>query len=151
MWNYAHCGKRIGNKMSHGFLCRMLWLEWDYCRVVKRSKRLHTIWAAPNSLPQAGDLLYCKVRGQTNCCFKNDSCVGDMKAVNERLLVQSINFLKYPKKFLEKTVKEKGYDSCFQIKGYDASRCHENCKQQEKTVFAKNCTDNGGLYKCCIR
>lgn len=124
-------------------------IQWEECKTKLAHKLVKK--CAPRLIKKKGDLLYCKMRRQTTCCFQNESCVEDMTSVNEDIIVKARNFLKHPQKFLEKTVKEKGYDACFQIRGYDASKCYENCKQQEKSVFAKNCTDNGGLYKCCIR
>ena len=44
-----------------------------------------------------------------------------------------------------------GYDSCHKIDEYDVSKCHKDCKKQEKSKFAKKCKKDGGLYKCCIR
>ena len=40
---------------------------------------------------------------------------------------------------------------CHHIEGYDASHCDQDCKQLAKEDFAKNCTQNGGFFKCCIR
>ena len=44
-----------------------------------------------------------------------------------------------------------GYKSCHSIDSLDATKCAEDCKEFEKQEFAKNCTENGGLFKCCIR
>ena len=44
-----------------------------------------------------------------------------------------------------------GYDTCHKIVGYDAQKCHEDCKQLEKSDFANRCREDGGLFKCCIR
>ena len=44
-----------------------------------------------------------------------------------------------------------GYDSCHKIDKYDVSKCHKDCKKQEKSKFAKKCKKDGGLFKCCIR
>ena len=64
---------------------------------------------------------------------------------------QSTKFLKNPEDFLADMVKNLNYDTCHAIRDYDATKCAEDCKQLEREDFAKECTDNGGLFKCCIR
>merc|ERR1712020_579617 len=44
-----------------------------------------------------------------------------------------------------------GYDSCHRTRNYSAKKCAKKCRKLEKGSFARNCTANGGLYKCCIR
>ena len=48
-------------------------------------------------------------------------------------------------------VKSEGYKTCYHIDSLDASKCAQDCKNMENEKFAKNCTENGGLFKCCIR
>lgn len=60
-------------------------------------------------------------------------------------------YLEDRKKVLDGLVKTVGYKNCFHIESLDASKCADDCKNQEKSEFAKNCTENGGLFKCCIR
>ena len=64
---------------------------------------------------------------------------------------KSVKFLRSPERFVSKLVEDLGYDTCHVTKEYDASKCHQDCIKLEKSSFAKNCTKNGGLYKCCIR
>ena len=53
---------------------------------------------------------------------------------------------------LDKMVKVMGYKTCHPIDSLDATKCAEDCKSFEKMEFAtKNCTEKGGLFKCCIR
>ena len=40
---------------------------------------------------------------------------------------------------------------CHHTGNYDATKCYEDCKTAETGEFAKNCTAEGGLFKCCIR
>ena len=60
-------------------------------------------------------------------------------------------YLASPSQFLKGMVKNLKYDTCHAIDEYDASKCDEDCTELGKSEFAKNCTDNAGLYKCCIR
>jgi len=99
-----------------------------------------------------GELKYCNFRGQLICCFVNHTCAtwGQMDR----------QIYKYAKEYLEdrKTAlgnmvdKEIGYKSCHHLgNSTDATECAEDCKKLEKGSFAKNCSDTGGLFKCCIR
>ena len=75
-----------------------------------------------------------------------------MTEANERMLNNSIKFLKDKRKYLSNLVDNGGYDTCHPITGYDASVCEEDCNKLEKSEFAKNCSANDdGLFKCCIR
>ena len=67
-----------------------------------------------------------------------------------QMLDKSLNFLSHTKKFLDNWV-ELGHDTCHRTFGYDAEKCHQDCKKKEKSVFAKQCRKDGGLFKCCIR
>ena len=100
---------------------------------------------------QTGDLLYCKNRGKTTCCFHNEECAKSFTEVNDAMFNKSVKFLRSPEKFVSKMVQHLEYDTCHVTKEYDASKCHQDCIKLEKSSFAKNCTKNGGLYKCCIR
>jgi len=41
-----------------------------------------------------------------------------------------------------------GWD--FVGKGADISKCVKNCEEAEKSEFAKDCRNKGGLFKCCV-
>ena len=71
--------------------------------------------------------------------------------INEPMTRKAVDFMERPKWFLDNFVSINGYDSCHLTKEYDAEQCHKDCLKQEKSSFAKNCRDGGGLYKCCIR
>ena len=101
--------------------------------------------------PKTGDLLYCKDRGRTSCCFHAEACAEDYYVVHGRMTSQAVQFLKNTTAFLADMVDSLHYDTCHPIKEYDAYRCAEDCRKLEKNEFAKNCTKGGGLYKCCIR
>ena len=64
---------------------------------------------------------------------------------------QSKKFLTNPEAFVADMVDSYNYDTCHIIKDYDASKCAKDCENAEKDHFAKGCTKNGGLHKCCIR
>ena len=102
-------------------------------------------------LLKVGDFLYCHGRGKTNCCFHNEVCNSSMTEANEMMLNKSMTFLKDTKSYLSNLVDNLGYDTCHPITGYDASPCEKDCRTLEKSDFAKNCTENDGLFKCCIR
>ena len=102
-------------------------------------------------LLKTGDLLYCKTRGTTSCCYKNESCSKNYDLVHDRMMRQSTKFRKNPKEFLSDMVKNLNYDTCHAITNNDATKCAEDCKQLRREDFAKDCGKNGGLFKCCIR
>ena len=113
---------------------------------------------------------YCKNRGKTECCFENEMCETDWFTINDKVRIESISqnpnlhihinlfkmtnrsyhFLTNNKEFLDNWVKL-GHDTCHKIQGYDAEKCHKDCKKLEKSDFAKECKKDGGLFKCCIR
>ena len=64
---------------------------------------------------------------------------------------EAVSFMKRPKAALDHFVNNLGYDSCHKTKDYDAEPCHQDCLVQEKSKFANECREKGGLYKCCIR
>ena len=101
--------------------------------------------------PKTGHLLYCKDRGRTSCCFHNEACAASYEMVEDIMMNQAIQFLANASAFLTDMVDNLNYDTCHPIKEYDASKCARDCKKLEKSEFAKNCTQNGGLFKCCIR
>ena len=86
-----------------------------------------------------------------SCCFDNEVCGGEWEQINDDMTKQAIGFMKNPKLFLTNLVENTGYDTCHRTSDYDAEECHKDCQIQEKSEFAKNCTEGGGLYKCCIR
>ena len=67
-----------------------------------------------------------------------------------QMLKRSLYFLKHTKKFLNNWV-QLGHDTCHKTHGYDAQKCHQDCKKKEKGSFAQQCRKDGGLFKCCIR
>ena len=100
---------------------------------------------------QVGELLYCNNRGMTSCCFVNEKCGGNWDTINDEMTQKAVDFLQNPKVFVTDLVKKAGYDTCHRTEEYDADQCHQDCQEQEKSDFARNCTKDGGLYKCCIR
>ena len=67
-----------------------------------------------------------------------------------KMFERSLYFLNNTEKFLANWV-ELGHDTCHRTHGYDAEQCHQDCKEREKSAFAKDCETKGGLFKCCIR
>ena len=61
-------------------------------------------------------------------------------------------YLRDPQSVLKELVDpEIGYKSCHHLKSDDVSKCANDCKALEKRKFAKNCSNTGGFFKCCIR
>ena len=87
----------------------------------------------------------------TSCCFVNEKCGGNWDTINDEMTQKAVDFLQNPKVFITDLVKKAGYDTCHRTEEYDADQCHQDCQKQEKSDFARNCTKDGGLYKCCIR
>ena len=74
-----------------------------------------------------------------------------MKVVHGALESKPIAFLMNPKLYLKHITSELRYDSCHTIEGLDASKCAKDCEQAAKSDFAKKCSEDKGLFKCCIR
>jgi len=135
---------RCSSKMAGSFE-----VQWSECKK-DLAKKLSNICDFLD-IEQPGDFLYCKQRGQTYCCFHNESCSEEYKVVHDKMTKGAISFLKNTTGFLEGMVTKKNYDTCHAIIGYDASVCAKDCTELEKSTFAKNCSDSGGMFKCCIR
>ena len=67
------------------------------------------------------------------------------------MLINSHNFLTNTKEYLRNQTKINGYDTCHHIQKYNARKCDKDCKELEKSDFAKECRSKNGLFKCCIR
>ena len=49
-------------------------------------------------------------------------------------------------------IRPMGYKTCHRLNSsLDATVCAKDCDRLKKQKFATECTDSGGLYKCCIR
>ena len=103
-----------------------------------------------SGLKDAGVLLYCKTRGVITCCFRNESCKSwsNQKAT---MYTKASDYLTNKAAYLDSLVQLKGYSTCHHLDSLDASKCAKDCEKLENGEFAKNCTTNGGLFKCCIR
>merc|ERR1719153_174650 len=98
-----------------------------------------------------GRLFYCKDRGHIACCHRNTTCFS-WNNIQTQLYIDAKEYLMNKKKELARMVEEEGYKSCHPIdSSLDATECAEDCKKFETEKFGKNCTKNGGLFKCCIR
>jgi len=67
------------------------------------------------------------------------------------LYEQAKEYLVDKRKVLDEMVEIEGYKSCHHMDSLDATECAVDCKKFEMEEFGKNCTKNGGLFKCCIR
>ena len=67
------------------------------------------------------------------------------------MFVNAHNFLTNTKDYLRNQSTIVGYDTCHKIKNYDAMKCAEDCRELEKSNFARDCESKNGLFKCCIR
>ena len=96
-------------------------------------------------------MLYCYNRGRTSCCYVDEECGGNWLAINDKMTQKAVDFMQRPQAFLDNLVKTAGYDSCHRTEEYDADQCHQDCLEQERSDFAQECREGGGLFKCCIR
>ena len=128
---------------------------WQKCRPLNIEKEMPSqdfTSTLTKTYFQVGELLYCFIEGKTTCCFVDEKCMdSSWNAINNHMVEAAVDFMKKPTLFLDNLVSIDGYDSCHLTKEYDAEQCHQDCLKQEKSSFAKNCTEGGGLYKCCIR
>jgi len=100
---------------------------------------------------EPGKLLYCHDHGITNCCFNEHKCESTWDDINKKYEDVAIDYMKNKKEVLDKEKKELGYKTCHPIKGHDASKCAEDCKEHKDSPLAKECEKRNGLFKCCIR
>jgi len=100
---------------------------------------------------KVGDLLYCKNRGQTTCCFVNHECVGTWKDISMRLIDTAEEYLTDKEGYLKNLQSTLGYHTCHPIEGYDASKCAEDCEAYKDTPLSRECEKKKGTLKCCIR
>merc|ERR1712054_266521 len=124
-------------------------IQWEDCKKELTGKLAQQ--CMPRNIIKTGELLYCKKRGRTTCCFIDEECGKDMTELNDMMFNKSLTFLNAPKKYVKTLVKDQGYDTCHLTKEYDAKRCERDCKMLERSQFAKDCRDQNGLFKCCIR
>ena len=113
-------------------------LNKELGRICERSKVLHP-----------GKLLYCKDRGQINCCFKDQKCANWL-SINNEMAQKAKNFLENTTGFLDFQINKMGYKTCHRLESLDATKCAKDCEEQEKGKFAEKCKEKGGLFKCCI-
>ena len=98
-----------------------------------------------------GNLLYCKNRGNMQCCFENATCSHFMSWGRDALEAAT-SYLSNPKAYLENLVIRTGYSSCHHLgTSLDTTSCAKDCEKLSQHAFAKNCTAKGGFFKCCIR
>ena len=82
--------------------------------------------------------------------FRNTTCFSWTNIQNE-LYKKAKYYLTNRTQALDRMVELEGYKTCHPIDSVDATKCAEDCKEMGKQEFGKNCTNNGGLFKCCIR
>jgi len=101
-------------------------------------------------IKSSGEMLYCKDRARTSCCFHKHECEGSWAAISSQMGQKAEAYLTDKDEFF-KTMKSNGYKTCHPLGGYDASICHADCQEFEKSELADQCKQKGGLFKCCIR
>ena len=82
--------------------------------------------------------------------LRNETC-DDWNNIQEKLYTKSKEYLTNRDQVLDRMVTSVGYKTCHHIDSLDATICANDCKKFEQDEFAKNCTKNEGLFKCCIR
>merc|ERR1712142_943754 len=105
-----------------------------------------------SKIDNPGMLLYCKNRGAIRCCYRDETCASWLD-INKKGYNYDVakEYLTNKEKVLGLFVHNQGYKSCHHIDSLNATACATDCKIFEKNEFGKNCTENGGLFKCCIR
>ena len=83
--------------------------------------------------------------------FRNTTCMSWNEINKNGLYKEAKEYLSDKRKVLDEMVEIEGYKSCHHMDSLDATMCAEDCKKFETEEFGKNCTKNGGLFKCCIR
>ena len=84
------------------------------------------------------------------CCVKNEKC-DTFEHINNEIYIKAKEYLENTTGFINSLVKSVGYKTCHPLQSLNARKCADDCKEQEKSEFAKNCMEGGGLFKCCIR
>jgi len=97
-----------------------------------------------------GKILFCKNRGVVTCCFTNETCQS-WQSIQKSIYRNAKKYLLNKEKVLGSLVKNFGYKTCHALDSLDASKCAKDCENLKTKQFAKNCTESGGLFKCCIR
>jgi hypothetical protein len=94
-------------------------------------------------------------QGDLTCCFVKHKCYLWYKqddGIQVSMMLEHANeYLKDKHAYLNKNIKPYGYKTCHPLDSLDASKCTKDCDGLSKEAFAKNCTSNGGLFKCCVR
>ena len=99
-----------------------------------------------------GRLFYCKTSPESmRCCFSDDKCNG-LTSFQSRLYTLPKAYLMDKAKVLDHFMDDLGYSSCYDLgDSLDATKCANDCRELEKSDFARNCKRENGLFKCCIR
>ena len=80
---------------------------------------------------------------------RNETC-RHWDTVQNAIYTKSKEYLTNTRRVLSRLI-SLGYKTCHHTNSLEATVCANDCKEMEKLSFAKNCTENGGLFKCCIR
>ncbi|XP_023344500.1 uncharacterized protein LOC111713794 [Eurytemora carolleeae] len=117
---------------------------------LRLAKALGTI-CATTTVKESGDLLYCKNKALTICCFHKPICTRNWDTVNKNYPEKAKKYLADKEAWLNKE-KRRGYETCYPLNSsLDASVCHKDCESFSSSEFAKQCKIDGGFFKCCIR
>jgi len=142
---------KLEKKQCHGNMGSDPVEALQICRNSLSSKLIQA--CSMTKVKKAGNLLYCRNRGVTTCCFDNHQCESSWDDIEQPIPELAAAFLDNKEETLKKIKKELGFDTCHAIKGYDASKCAEDCKNIESSSsnLAKRCKAKKGHLKCCIR
>ena len=86
----------------------------------------------------------------TESFFRNETCASWSK-LQMYYYNKAKDYLTDRRKELDTMKSIQGYKTCYHIDSLDATKCAKDCKDMQNEKFAKNCTEDGGLFKCCIR
>jgi len=102
-------------------------------------------------IEEAGELMFCRNRGLTICCFHKHRCMETWTGINKNYEEIAVQYLADKEKSLSQIRLQYGYKTCHAIDGYDATKCAEDCDRFKTSYLAKECEKRNGVFKCCIR
>ena len=82
--------------------------------------------------------------------MRNATC-DNWNDIQDKLYTKSKEYLTDRNQVLGRLMTSVGYKTCHHIDSLDSTICANDCNNFEQDEFAKNCTKNEGLFKCCIR
>ena len=136
--------------------------DTDLSGICKRklAKNIYKRCMSAKGIKSVGNSTFCNTRGVLTCCYDKYTCMPwtlkQSTSFQSKEKVASIFMKTKSKTNLENPLVSayknySGYASCHPIDSYNVLKCALDCEEFAKNEFSKNCTSNGGVFKCCIR